>query len=397
MKHLRVGIVGAAGQVGLALLKDLNRDGEFSAFGICRNRVSSARVASIGLPVRTVETDNSAQLIDATRDLDVLVNCALPQYQPSKTSAANLRLAESLTASCAGKHLLHLSSVAVYGEFLSSRERLFVDPKPDTSYGRQKLQMEQLLRKLSKKHSAKCTILRVGHVYGPQLRWSEALFDLVKTENFRLPFDGQLPSNAVWIKNLIAGIRYALISGSTQGTLNLVDTPQSTWREVFDLHSHACGCPPVAALDKFESQRSYLNAKKRSEVGIAARFAHETWAWIKHLPASYVASVPSFKAISQRLVAKIGSERLDSKLYASYCRHLSHRDDSQSTPAILPLLLSEPIPGQYLAYEGKSPVECGTALISWHDAISSPGLIERLPLLSRRKVATTTCDLGSLR
>src|ERR1039458_68218 len=64
MKHLRVGIVGAAGQVGLALLNDLNRDGEFSAFGICRNRVSSARVASLGLPVRTVQTDNAAQLID---------------------------------------------------------------------------------------------------------------------------------------------------------------------------------------------------------------------------------------------------------------------------------------------------------------------------------------------
>src|ERR1035438_10476578 len=164
MKHLRVGIVGAAGQVGLAVLRDLNKDGEFSAFGICRNRVSSARVASLDLPVRTVQTDDSAQLIDATRDLDILFNCALPQYQPSKTSAANLRLAESLTASCAGKHLLHLSSVAIYGEFLSSREKLFARPKPDITYGRQKLQMEQLLRNLSKKHSARCTILRVGPV-----------------------------------------------------------------------------------------------------------------------------------------------------------------------------------------------------------------------------------------
>src|SRR5450631_2963264 len=82
MKRLSVGIVGAAGQVGLAVLRDLNNDSEFSAFGICRNRVSSARVASLGLPVRTVQTDDAAQLIDATRDLDVLVNCALPQYQP---------------------------------------------------------------------------------------------------------------------------------------------------------------------------------------------------------------------------------------------------------------------------------------------------------------------------
>src|ERR1035438_1592793 len=101
---------------------------------------------------------------------------------------------------------------------------------------------------------------------------------------------------------------------------------------------------------------------------MAARFVRETWVWIKHLPASYVSSVPTFKAISQRVVAKIGSERLDSRLYAGYCRHLSRRDDSQSAPAILPLLLSEAVPGPYLAYEGTSSVGCLPALVSWYDA-----------------------------
>src|ERR1700761_7565 len=69
MKTLCVGIVGAAGQVGSALLKELTIGGEFSAVGICRNRVSSARVEALGLPVRTVDTGNPDALKEATRDV----------------------------------------------------------------------------------------------------------------------------------------------------------------------------------------------------------------------------------------------------------------------------------------------------------------------------------------
>lgn len=176
MTPLKVGIVGGAGQVGSALLKALYRDSELSVFGICRSSVSAARIASQGMAVRIA--DNGAQLTAHTRDLDILVNCALPQYGPSKTSVANHQLANALATACAGKRLVHLSSVAVYGDFIPGDRVLFDHPRPDTAYGRQKLQMERLLQGLAKKHSIKCTILRVGHVYGPELRWSEGFFNL---------------------------------------------------------------------------------------------------------------------------------------------------------------------------------------------------------------------------
>ena len=230
MTALRIGIFGGSGQVGSALLKALNEDCGLIAFGICRNKMSAARVACLGVPVRIAQTDNAAHLAAATSDLDALVNCALPRYGPSKTFAENQRLANSLAATCAGKQLVHLSSVAVYGDFISGREVLFDSPKPDTAYGRQKLHMEYLLRKHAKKHSMKCTILRVGHVYGAGLRWSEIIFDLLNQEGFRLPFDGRLASNAIGITNLIAGIREVL-SSEPGCMVNLTDDPQTTWRE----------------------------------------------------------------------------------------------------------------------------------------------------------------------
>jgi predicted dehydrogenase len=73
MTVLRVGIVGGAGQVGSALLTALNMESRFSAFGICRNALSAARIASQGMPVRIVQTENAELLAETTRDLDVVV------------------------------------------------------------------------------------------------------------------------------------------------------------------------------------------------------------------------------------------------------------------------------------------------------------------------------------
>ena len=58
MCALKVGIVGAAGQVGIALLSGIYKGTGISAVGICRNSVSAARVAAQGLDVRTAQTDD---------------------------------------------------------------------------------------------------------------------------------------------------------------------------------------------------------------------------------------------------------------------------------------------------------------------------------------------------
>ncbi len=370
MCALRVGIIGAAGQVGIAMLSGLNRGSGISAVGICRNSLSGARVAAQGLDVRIAQTDDPKRLLEVSQDLDALVNCALPQYRPSKTSASNRRLAKALAEASAVKHLVHLSSVAVYGDFTDGDKARFRFPRPDTAYGRQKLQMEVLLRKYTAKNKGKCTILRLGHVYGPELRWSEAILDLVQNPGFRLPFDGHHASNGIAISNLVEAVREVLLSTPAELTLNVTDLPQTTWRELFDLHSRACDGPYVAALRQSEAEDYARIYKKRARTGSMARFVGETFNWAKQLPGSYIAAVPTLKSFVQQGVALVGNEDLDARLWARYWRHLAPRIGGDSAAKVEPIYFSEPMPGPSVQYHGGKPTDLIPALRDWHQMTS---------------------------
>jgi nucleoside-diphosphate-sugar epimerase len=370
MCALRVGIIGAAGQVGIALLSGLNRQPGITAIGICRNSVSGARVAAQGLEVRIAQTDDPKQLLEVSQDLDAFVNCALPQYRPSKTSASNRRLAKALAEASSVKHLVHLSSVAVYGEFTDGDKARFQSPRPDTTYGRQKLQMEVLLRKYTAKNVGKCTILRLGHVYGPELRWSEAIFDLIQTEGFRLPFDGHHASNGVAISNLVEGVREVLLSTPAASTLNLTDLPQTTWRELFDLHSQACEGFYVESLRQSEAEDYSRIYKKRARTGTIGKFVGETLRWAKQLPGSYIAAVPTLKALVQQGVALVGNEDLDARLWALYWRRLAPRVGGKLAAKVEPIYFSETMPGPYVQYQGGKPTDLIAALRDWREMTS---------------------------
>jgi nucleoside-diphosphate-sugar epimerase len=375
MCALKVGIVGAAGQVGIALLSGINQGTGISAVGICRNSVSAARVAAQGLAVRTAQTDDAKQLAEVTHDLDALVNCALPQYRPSKTSAANRRLARALAEVSKGKHLVHLSSVAVYGDYIGGEKSSFQSPRPDTAYGRQKLQMEVLLRKCADKQAGRCTILRVGHVYGPELRWSESLFDLIQHHRFRLPFDGQQPSNGIAIPNLVEAVREVLLATPAATTLNVTNLPQITWRELFDLHSQACVGPFVESLRSSESEDYSRIYRKRARTGMLGRFVKETLGWAMQLPGSYIAAVPTLKAVAQQAVGLVGNEALDAKIWALYCRRLAPRIGGGSAAAVEPIFFSEPMPGPCVQYNVGTPTDLVPALRSWYEVMAGQSCI----------------------
>jgi hypothetical protein len=98
------------------------------------------------------------------------------------------------------------------------------------------------------------------------------------------------------------------------------------------------------------------------------------WRWMRHLPSSFVGSVPAFKEVVRLTVEKIGSERLEAKLWAVYYRLFARVIGASPLPVIHPLFLSEPVPGPSLSYEACSLTAGFAALQAWHDAISDPSL-----------------------
>jgi hypothetical protein len=226
------------------------------------------------------------------------------------------------------------------------------------------------LRKYTKNRSGKCTILRVGHVYGPELRWSESLFDLIQRHRFRLPFDGRRASNAVAISNLVEAVREVLLSTPSANTLNVTNLPQTTWRELFDLHAEACVSPFVGSLPSSESEDFTRIYRQRARTGTLSRFVKETMSWALHLPGSYIAAVPTIKTFAQQAVALIGNEELDSKMWALYSRTLAPPIGAGSGAVVEPVFFSGPMPGPSVQYHGGTHTELVPALRSWYEAMS---------------------------
>jgi hypothetical protein len=77
----------------------------------------------------------------------------------------------------------------------------------------------------------------------------------------------------VSIEAVIAAVRYMLNGDQPSGIRNLVDSPQSTWRSLYDLHTGLLARPPVGSLSETESEalRDRYYAAARQPIGAVAR------------------------------------------------------------------------------------------------------------------------------
>jgi hypothetical protein len=253
--------------------------------------------------------------------------------------------------------------------------------------------MEKLLCGHAKKYSVTCMIIRVGHVYGPEMNWSQVFVDLLQNQSLQLPFGGSLASNAVSISNVVAALRQHLAKDSWPAVANLTNQPQSSWREIFDLHAEASNFPPAGSLGTAQSQVLAQYYKKWADTGLPARIVSETWSWLKGLPSSLIASVPSLKDLFSLVLHQIASDPLESRLKAAY-HAVARKHDRAYTPGILPYFVSEPMPGQYLRYNGNRPFEDLPALRKWCQIILNPAASVATESVSRK---TISCEQLSVK
>jgi hypothetical protein len=245
--------------------------------------------------------------------------------------------------------------------------------------------MEKMLCAHVKRYSVACMIVRVGHVYGPEMNWSQVFVDLLQNQSFQLPFGGSLASNAVSVSNVVIALRQHLAKDSWPAVANLTNYPQSSWREIFDLHAEASNFPPARSLGTPQSQVLALDYKKWADTGLAARIVSETWSWLKGLPSSLIASVPSLKDLFSLVLHQIASGPLEIRLRAAY-HAVAREHDKADAPGILPCFVSEPMPGRYLTYNGKSPFQDLPALRSWCQIILNPAASVVVESVSRKTI-----------
>src|SRR5207249_1184909 len=115
--------------------------------GICRNEVTAGPLRIEGFDIRcgsVADSETARRLLD---DCEVIVNCAAASMTATARQAReqDQAILRSLCGLSGKKRLIHFSSVGVYGTCLDAGRNSFENPRPDWSYGREKLRLEQFL------------------------------------------------------------------------------------------------------------------------------------------------------------------------------------------------------------------------------------------------------------
>lgn len=257
-----IAIIGANGQIGGALCGAFSRTRGLRPVAIVRNRVGlallRARYPEIEIRVGGVEDPRSADEILA--GCKTAINCGFASaggFHAARVS--NTALIEGLFSSPGVETVVHLSSLSVYGNMTDGASS-FLHPTPSSGYGREKLAHEKIVAAAARRESKRGVILRLGHVYGAGQWISRFVLEALSSEGFLLPNDGTGASNCVAVADLARSIGNLICDPTRAGVYNLVNTPQSSWRRIFDLHSEALGMKPAGALGADESREAALNA-----------------------------------------------------------------------------------------------------------------------------------------
>lgn len=176
-RPLCVGVTGASGFIGSALLEQLARE-RYKVVALVRRPIvlQFAAVRVVG------DLEKAEGLMTALKGVDVLVHLAarahmlrehgsdaLPLYHAANVDATT-RLAEAAVAAGV-KRIVFASSIKVNGEHTATRPFTAADePAPQDAYGVSKREAEAALWRISHKAGLEVTVIRPPLVYGPSVK-----------------------------------------------------------------------------------------------------------------------------------------------------------------------------------------------------------------------------------
>ncbi len=372
-------MVGAGGHVGSNLLAHLSSRPELQLRGVCRNEVTAAPLRRMGFDVVCCSiTDEKAALL-ALDDCDVVVNCAAASGLPSTARSEDRAVIHALSGLPGRKRLIHLSSVGVYGTCIGATRNTFGEPRPDWSFGRDKLHLERYMWRRLRASSHECVVIRLGHVYGAGTWLSRGVLEMAADSTRRLPFDGESSSNAIHVRNVASALHALVSDWPRSGTYNLVDSPATTWREVFDWNTDAIGATSIPSLDVEQSRQCSTHHRRYAATPLAIRCGSEVRAWARTLPPSLLNSSPTMKAVGVGALAAMRWRALDRRLQAWYAES-SGRPPERTLAVAEPWLFSDPAPGPRMCYAGERNGDDKRAVAMWHARYSNPYALLDPPL-----------------
>jgi nucleoside-diphosphate-sugar epimerase len=230
-----IGIIGAGGFVGSALVESLVLDDRYPIRAIVRAYRSVASLSRFGskLELRLADAEDATALTEAIADCAVVVN--LTTGSPNSIIRSTRAILEAC-ARASVKRFVHLSSAVVFGDVASPS---IDDDSPPLSkhwmpYARAKADSERFLQKQIPASQVDIAVLRPGIIWGPRSPHTINIVESLLDKKAFLVDDGNGIFNGIYIDNLLACITTCCDDAhNVCGFYNVADEEQLTWKKFF--------------------------------------------------------------------------------------------------------------------------------------------------------------------
>ncbi|MBS2027834.1 MAG: NAD(P)-dependent oxidoreductase [Deltaproteobacteria bacterium] len=381
----RIAVFGATGQVGRAIISRWARSRNTQIVAIVRNEFGALGLK--GLPnteIRTGDPANADSVAELLEGCDAVLNSALATGLPNQSRALNRAMVENSAevARRAGRlrAFVQLSSVAVYGFPVAERKGDFTRPQPATGYGRDKLYIEEIVRRSFTSDSCPGHVVRVGHVLGPYQGHSRGIIAQLFDPSFQLPFDGSKPSNAIHVDHLAFALRALIDQRGSSNCFNAVGDGNPTWHQVFEDHARTVGTKMPRSMSPEESsqRRAAELAKLRSSRMVQA--ARDTLRPAVSAFVSAFASSPAIRDLGHEVLVRAprSAESAIKRAYTSWsARDQTSAVSSSPQTDVPPWYYWDGVPGPNLlerfnVQQELTAAEIESDLKAWASAMANP-------------------------
>jgi predicted dehydrogenase/nucleoside-diphosphate-sugar epimerase len=259
----RVLVTGAAGMVGSRLIEMWAERGELGRLRCAlRGYRSAARI--MRYPVEVVEADllDRVALRRACEGVSAIVHLGV-----GEKAAAETRPLVEVALARGVRRFVHMSSAAVYGaalpESIDAQQEDTPTRETGEPYADQKAAAERIVLRAARR-GLDAILLRPSIVYGPGMRWSAELMELLAEG--RVPIvEGEGVCNLIYVDDLVRAVDRALATSRGFGeTYFVTDGAPILWSEYIARHAALLGCAPKRVPGRAPAARSLPDLLKES-------------------------------------------------------------------------------------------------------------------------------------
>jgi len=290
----RVLVTGGTGFIGGRLIEKLVVECGAKVRVLIRNFAHAARIGRLPLDMMPGDVTDTDAVRRAAVGCEVIFHCAYGNSGTSEqqrlVNVEGTRAVALVALAVRASRLVHVSSLAVYGhpppdghiDETTSRQR-----SGDT-YADTKLEAEELVLDLHRKHGLPAVIIQPTIVYGPfSQNWTMGPLEQLKKERVVLVGGGSGLCNAVYVDDVVQALLIAATAEKVVGETFLVsgETPV-TWRDFYGAYERMLGFESTVSMSAEEvCERLKSRRKAKTTVQQILRAVRNKRRRILQLPA----------------------------------------------------------------------------------------------------------------